>query len=303
MATEDGKSDEGDQPPPIPTDRALVQVALARTPTDIRKGEHVLLDKRGTVVGRRRFKRAVGVWGVLIWGALLSGGGLYIAGFKLVGALVYLAGTSPSLYFNNYRGGARFRRIETLARLGHLEEAQRRLDDIKHLHRRNPVRFETIAGHLASHRGEHAEALRWWRQARDRMKPGLQLELLNVASVSALALSGDDTEARRLRANLQLPSGADQVLCGVILTDLVIALTSERLPSVEQLHDWASIVLAYSHTAIEVAAIGWAFEKHGDAGMARFMATEAPDRVHYAYLKTWWPALDEWLAQKASVDE
>jgi len=79
--------------------------------------------------------------------------------------------------------------------------------------------------------------------------------------------------------------------------------SSAKPASSEELHEWARQALEYSHTGIDLAAIGWAFERTGDDDMARFLATEALDRMHYPYLATWWPALQQWLDGHSSKPE
>ena len=75
----------------------------------------------------------------------------------------------------------------------------------------------------------------------------------------------------------------------------VLCDPSAERPSEGDLHDCARRALEYSHTGVELAALGWAFERSGDEDMACFLANEAVERMHYPYLATWWPALQQWL--------
>jgi hypothetical protein len=225
---------------------------------------------------------------------VIAGALFALSGFWVTGALLYFGGVAPLLH-SKYRGTGTLMAIETLARQGHLDEAQRRLDEASAVRRRNPVRYAIVAGNLASHRGDHVAALRWWREALPRMKQGIARELVKSYTVSALARSGDLVEARRVFADVKLPPQSDEILTGKILGELVIALHANELPSLELLHEWARRVLAYSHTGVELAALGWAFDRHGVDDMATFLATEAPDRMHYPYLAAWWPELQAWL--------
>jgi hypothetical protein len=152
-----------------------------------------------------------------------------------------------------------------------------------------------VAGNLASHRGEYETAIKWWREAFARDK-GLSRELLKVAIARALILSGRMVEATRENDSIRFPSDADDVLTGQVLTRIMFALHDDRATlSTDELHDLARRALEYSHTGVELAALGWAFERAGDADMAELLAGEAPERMHYPYLATWWPALQQWL--------
>jgi hypothetical protein len=130
--------------------------------------------------------------------------------------------------------------------------------------------------------------------------------MLKLSISKALLLSGQIDAARREYDAVVFPPEADQVVTGQSLTRIMFALcdSSAALPPEEDLHDWARRALEYSHTGVELAAIGWAFERTGDESMARWLASEALDRMHYPYLATWWPALQQWLdARSSTVDE
>jgi hypothetical protein len=288
--------------PALPSNHELIQKlsdTVAKSPTTIQPGQIVLLGSDGAAWERQRFVRVVAVIKTAIWSGVIGGMVLALSGFWVAGGVLYFAGLSPAL-FSRYRGSGTLLAIETLARQGHLDEAQRRLDQVPELRRRNRARYAAVAGRLASHRGDHGEAVRWWHEALPRMKPGLANELLKCALVSALARSGDLVEARRVFATLQFPPRADDILVGKVLGELVIALHSKELPPVEALHDWARGALAYNHTGVELAAIGWAFDRHGVDDMASFLAREATERMHYKYLRSWWPELHEWLDARVS---
>lgn len=281
----------------VPSDQAIARryhEAIATSPTDIKFGEAMLLDRRGTILDRAAFKRRVLAWKVGIYGALIGGGVLAVSGAWLPGAFLYLAGMMPMLYAK-YRGATALAAIDVLVRRGMIDEAQRRFDAVPQLRRRSPVAYCAIAGNLASHRGDYASALTWWQEAFPRSE-GAARELLKLYMVKALLLSGRLVEARRTFEDVKLPPETDEVLVGFQLarTMFVLCDPSESVAD-EELHDWARKALAYSHTGVDLAALGWAFERRGDEDMAKLLATEALDRMHYPYLATWWPALQQWL--------
>lgn len=290
----------------IPSDQAIIRrysEAIAKSPKDIKRGEAVLIDQHGIAAGRHRFKRVVTAWRIGIYGALIGGGVLAVSGFWLPGALLYLLGLTPTL-LSKYRGTGKLMAIDVLLRQGHLEEAKRRFDAVPELRHKNPVVYCWLAGLMASHGGDHETALRWWREAFPRSK-GLRRELIKLCNTHALLLSSHLEEARREYDSVSMPPEADQVLTGLSLTQVMFVLCdpSASQPSEEEVHDWARRALEYSHTGVELAAIGWIFERGGDDDMARLLATEAVDRMHYPYLATWWPALQQWLDAHASKSD
>lgn len=283
-----------------PSDIALVRRLpdqVASSVKDIRRGEMIFLDQKGATMDRKRFKRAVLGWKVVLYGGVSAAVALFIAGWGVLGASLYLAAASPFLYAG-YRGSRRFLAISVLVRDGHLEEAQRRLDDAPSLRWRNRVGHAHASASLASHRGDYATAIGWWRKALVASKPGGDREIIRGSIARALALNGQLAEARLMHAEQRLPPDADPIFSGAIDTALVIGLCSHDpadLPPTETLHEWASLALSYSHTGPLLAMIGWAFDRLGDEEMADFLAGEVPDRLHYRHLKTWWPALQAWI--------
>ena len=286
----------------IRSDEAIVRrygESIARSAKDIQPGEAVFVDRHGVAFGRPRFARIVSAWKVGIYGASIGGAVLMISGSFVPGALLYLAGATPGLVAK-YRGTAKLMAIEVIVRQGHLDEGQRRLDAATELRRRNPVAYCSLAGKLASHRGDYATALMWWREAFPRSN-GLRREMLKLSITKALLLGGRTEEARREFEAVRFPEGSDEVLTGQSLTRVMFVLCdSSSEPPEDELHTWARRALEYSHTGVELAAIGWAFERSGDEDMARFLASEAMDRTHYPYLATWWPALQRWLDGRGS---
>jgi hypothetical protein len=280
-----------------PTDREIVRKmsdVIAKSPLDIKRGEAVFLDRHGAAFGRQKYERLVRWYKLGIYGAMIGGAALFISGGWLAGGALYLAGAAP-VWLASYRGSAKLMAIDVLARQGHLEEAQRRLDAVPSLRRRSPVYYGLIAGNLASHRGDYAAALTFWREAFPRAQ-GITREWLNLSIAKALLLSGKLEEARRTFDAVTFPPAADDTLTGMTLTRVMFALHDPKAtPSVDELHDWARNALAYSHTGVELAALGWAFERAGEHDMAQLLASEAPERMHYPYLATWWPALQQWL--------
>jgi hypothetical protein len=191
--------------------------------------------------------------------------------------------------------------VDLLARQGQLEEAQRRLDAVPELRKRNAAVYLRMAGKFASHRGEYEAAIGYWREACAKTK-GLGRELLNLFIAKALLLSGKVGEGKLMVENLRFPPEADEVLTGQLLAKVMVALHErDAVPSHDELHGWASTALAYSHTGVELAAIGWGFERAGDDEMAQLLASEAKERMHYPYLATWWPALQAWLDARGSA--
>ena len=291
----------------IPSDKAIVRrygESIARSPKDIKPGEGVFLDRHGVALGRPRFALVVAVWRIGIFGALIGGAVLAVSGAWLAGASLYLAGMVPILD-GKYRGTAKLMAIDVIVRQGHLEEGQRRFDAVPELHRRNPFLYPWLAGNLASHRGDYATALKWWREALPRAT-GVRREVTKLSISKALLLSGQIKEARLEYTAVEFPPEADEVLTGQSFAWIMFALLdpSPGLPPEEELHDRARRALEYSHTGAELAAIGWAFERRGDEDMARFLASEALDRMHYPYLATWWPALQQWLdGYRSKTDE
>jgi len=282
----------------VPSNQAIVRrysESIAKSPKDIKRGEGVFLDGRGVAFGRSRFRRLVSFWQFGVLGAMLGGVALTITGAWIPGALLYLVGVTPMLV-SKHRGYASLMAVDVLARQGHLDEAQRRFDELAELRPRNPLGYCYTAGSLVSHRGDYAAALRWWREAFPYSK-GLRRELLKLSITKALLLSGHIEEARRELGSVTFPPESDEVLTGQSLTKVMFALcdSSATPPAEEELHDLARRALEYSHTGVELAAIGWLFERSGEHDMARFLATEAGERMHYPYLATWWPALHQWL--------
>ena len=281
----------------LPTNEAIVRRyadLIAKSPTAIQRGQAVFLDKHGMPFGRTRYERLVRMWRGAIWGGLIATVGLAVAGAWLPAALVYLGATSP-IWWSKYRGAGHLMAIDVLIRQGELEEAQRRFDAVSTLRRRNRGPYCYLAGNLASHRGRYAEAIKWWREAQPHLN-GVGRELVKLYIVKALVLSGEMKQAVLAFEDVKFPPEADEVLTGQLLAKVMFALLGPSgLPDSEQLHDWARAALGYSHAGVELAAIGWAFERAGDTEMARFLAREAVDRMHYPYLATWWPALQQWL--------
>ena len=291
--------------PRFPTDRAVVRrlkESIAKSPKDIQRGQGVVLDRHGVAMGRSRFGRLLSTWKLGIYAMSFGGIALCLAGAWVPGSLLYVVGLSPAV-LARYRGTTKLLAIDVIVRNGHLDAAQARLDVVPELRQRNPVMYCMVAGGLASHRGDHASAITWWREALPRSK-GVNRELLKTRITGALLLTGRVEEARREYEAVSFPLGADEVLTRQNLTRVMfVLLDPSTKSSAEDLHDWARQALEYSHTGIDLAALGWAFERSGDDDMARFLATEAIDRMHYPYLKTWWPELQQWLDDHAANPE
>jgi hypothetical protein len=288
-----------------PSNQALVRRysdSIAKSPKDIKHGEGVIVDRRGVAFGRPQFRRIVYAWRIAIYGAFIGGAVLAVSGAWIPGALLYCAGFIPS-FLTKYRGTGTLMAIDVLLRQGHLDEAQRRFEAVPELRHRSPQLYCWLAGMLGSHRGDYATALKWWREAFPRAK-GLRKELLKLSIAQALLLSGRTEEARRELEAVNFPPESDEVLTGQSLTRVMFALydSSTGLPSHDELHEWARRALEYSHTGVELAALGWAFERSGDEDMARLLASEALERMHYPYLATWWPALQQWLDGRSKAD-
>lgn len=288
--------------PHAQTDREVlreVTESLARSPMDVRPGEAVLLDRRGAAVGRQRYARLVAAWTVALNGAALVGAGLMMTGVLLPGSLLVIGGVAPSL-LGKYRGVHALMATELAVRQGRLEDGQRQLHALPALRRRNPGAYCFLAGQMASHRGDHASALTWWREAAPRMK-GFERERLKLSIAMALMLSGQVAEARRELDSVSLPPQVDEVLVGWSLARTMLALCDPAAarPTDDALHASARRALEYTHSDTELAAIGWLFDRSGDPDMARFLAGEARDRMRYPYLATWWPALHQWLHDQA----
>jgi hypothetical protein len=287
------------------SDKAIVRAfprSIARSSKDIKRGEAVLLSRSGRAIARSRFALVVSGWRIAILGATITGAVLALSGAVIAGASLYVAGLIP-LLVTRYRGDHKLIAIDMIARQGDLDEAQRRLDAAPELRRRSAVAYGWAAGSLASHRGDYASALTLWREVLPRSK-GLHQEVMRLSISQALLLSGQYAEARREFQAARLPSSSDPVLTGQSLARVMFVLCdpSAERPSGDDLHDWARRALEYSHTGVELAALGWAFERSGDEDMACFLANEAAERMHYPYLATWWPALQQWLdARKAKV--
>jgi hypothetical protein len=115
----------------------------------------------------------------------------------------------------------------------------------------------------------------------------------------ALIQLGRLMEARRVRASLdQGPRGEYFDLVRQEL-DLSLAFHADRpddLPDDETLHAWARAALARTRFGEVVAYLAWAFERRGDAAMARHLAAEAPERLVGVPLADCAPRLDAWLA-------
>ena len=281
----------------VPTNEAIIRRyadAIAKSPTNIQRGEAVLLDRHGVAFGRGRYTRLVNVWRAAIYGGLVGSVALALTGAWLPAALLYVGIASP-LWLVNYRGTGKLMAIDVIVRQGQLEEGQRRLDAVPELRRRNPAVYGWIAGRMASHRGDHAGAIKWWREALPRMK-GVFREIIKLSIVKALALDGQIKEAKVMVGDVQLPREAVQVVSGHVLARIILALHDpDGLPQGDELHEWSRMALAYSHAGVELTALAWAFERAGDDDMARFLVSEAVDRMHYPYLATWWPALQHWF--------
>ncbi len=291
---------------PSRTNQAIVRQygnTLAKSGKDIRPGQAVFLDRHGLPYGRAKFNRVVSLIRIGIYGSIIGGAVLLVSGSWLWGSALYLAGSWPTIS-SWYRGTGALMAIGVLAREGQLEEAQRRLDEIPKARKRSPIAYCFTAGNLASHRGEYAAAIAFWREALVRAK-GLQRALLMLSIVKALLLTGQTKEAHLMFETVELPPEADRLLLGDNLARVMfVLLDPDATPmSDEELHDRARQALEYSHTGVDLAALGWAFERRGDEQMAAFLAKEAQDRMHYPYLATWWPALQQWLAARATNDD
>jgi hypothetical protein len=288
----------GDEPKPLfPTDKAVARrykELIATSPKSMQPGQGVMLDKHGVGVGRARYGRIIGAWRIGIFATMIGAGALMATGAWIPGSILYFAGLTPAL-LAKYRGTSKLMAIDVIIRNGHLDAAQRRLDIVPELRRRNPVLYCTIAGNLASHRGDHAAAVTWWREAFPRSK-GLRRELFKIRITGDLLLAGRIEEARREYDSIVFPPEADLVLTRQILTRAMFMLLdpSARPASSEELHESTRLALEYNHTGVDVAALGWCFERIGDDDMARFLASEALDRMHYPFAATWWPALRRW---------
>lgn len=268
--------------------------AFAQSPKDIKPGQAIALTNDGVAYGRSKVSRSVMLWRGGIYAALIGAPLLLIAGATLPGVVLYAASAIPFLQARYYQTGSLLA-IDVIIRQGSLDEAQKRFDTLAHLRRRNPVPYCFIAGNLASHRGNYAEAIKWWREAFPRAK-GITRPMLTTSITKALILSEQLVEAQRVAGSVPYPAEADPVLTTALLERVMFALHDPRATlSIDELHELTRQCLEYSHTGVELAAIGWAFERTGEAEMAQFCATEAVDRMHYRYLATWWPALQQWL--------
>ncbi len=279
----------------IPSNRDILRRyadGIATSPLDIKRGEAVFVDKNGVPFGQKGFRRRVLAYKAMIFAAGGVSGLLLFSGAVIPALGVYLVAIAPSLAVK-YRGTGALMAIDVLARRGQLDEAQKRLDAVPHLRARNPVWWARLSGNIASHRGQHEVAIAFWREGAARAK-GLARELMMLAIAKGLLLSGKVTEARIVLEGVKLPPEADEVLVGQLLANVMFALEDEMVDA-DQLHEWARKALAYSHTGVELAALGWAFERVGEADMAQLLAGEATERMHYPYLATWWPALQQWL--------
>ncbi|GEM_PF-4230337 len=295
-------SDPKELPAGTESDQEIVRrtttKSLARSSKDIQRGEVVLLDRRGVAMKRSQTTRWIKAITYGLIAGQIAGPVLMLAGAWIPGALLYLGSLSIVLRAK-YRGGGTLIAIETLIREGNIDEAQRRFDAVPELRRRNPLAYCWLAGSLASHRGQYDSAITWWREALGRAKD-LQAERLKVSITKALLLLDRSKEARLLFDSVTMPPASDDVLTGMLFARVMFVLCDPATTASEdELHEWARRVLEYSHTGVELAAIGWAFERRGDEDMATFLATEAHERMHYRYLATWWPALQQWLDGRA----
>jgi hypothetical protein len=288
---------------PAPTNEALLRRyddSLATSAKDIQRGQAIFLDRHGMPFVRSRFNRLVGLLRLGIFGSFIGGAVLFLSGSWVGGSLLYLLGSLPTIS-SAYRGTGALMAIGVLARQGNLDEAQRRLDAISHVRRRSPAEYCFLAGNLASHRGEYAAAIALWREGLPRTK-GLARMLVTLSIAKALLLSGQTKEARLTFETVTLPPNADDILFGHNLARVMFALldpSTDPMPD-DELHDRARRLLEYSHTGVDLAVIGWVFEKRGDADMASWLAGEALERMHYPYLATWWPALQQWLDERST---
>jgi tetratricopeptide (TPR) repeat protein len=289
------------------SDQAIVRrtttKSLARSAKDIQRDQVVVLDDRGVAMERSTTTRWIKLFTFGFLGAQIAGPLLCLAGAWLSGSLLYF-GSLAFLLQSKYRGGGTLMAVETLIREGHLDEAQKRFDAVPELRRRNRLYYCWLAGNLASSRGNYEPAITWWREALGKAK-GLPAERLKLSITKALLLLGRVKEARLQFETVTLPLEADEVLTSMTLARVMRVLCDPDLPPAEDdLHDWARKSLEYSHTGVELAAIGWAFDKLGDQDMATFLATEAKERMHFRYLATWWPALQQWLeARQGTLPE
>jgi hypothetical protein len=287
------------------TDRELVRRYLGRiadSPLNIQRGEAVVLDRHGVPHGRKAVDRRVAMYKVGIYGATIGGCVLAVSGAWAAGAALYLVGVMPTLAAR-YRGTRHLMAVELLSQQGQLDEAQRRLDAVAELRRRSPLYYAYIAGNLASHRGEYKVAIANWREASVRAK-GITRERLKDSIARALVLSGQLAEGKLVAETVRFPPEADVVITGQVLTRALFALHDrESMPSQDELYEWTRKVLPYSHTGVELAAIAWLYERAGDDDLAALLAEEAPRRMHYPYLATWWPALQQWLDARTARSE
>ncbi|HEY4059127.1 MAG TPA: hypothetical protein VGM39_21070 [Kofleriaceae bacterium] len=288
---------------PAPGKALLRQLSssIAVSPKDIQRGQFALLDRQGRAVGRQWFKRRVAAYRIVNFAAILGSAALFVGGFPIVGGALYFAVIGRALRIR-WRGGSKLLAVDMLVRAGNLDEAQRDLDKLGDLRRRNPSYYCRLAGRIASSRGDHAKALEWWQAATPHVK-GLELALVKLSMTGSLILSGRLKEAHAMRDGAVFPEAADELLTGQSLVRVMFTLCdpSTKPMTDEELHEAARRALEYSHTGTEVAAIGWAFARAGDHEMAQWLASEAQERMHSRYLATSWPELHAWLESKATT--
>jgi tetratricopeptide (TPR) repeat protein len=107
----------------------------------------------------------------------------------------------------------------------------------------------------------------------------------------AVAAQIEAWEAQRRRPRGEIHDVALQAL------DLSIAFhadTPERLPDDQILHDWARAALLRNQFGGMLVYLAWAFDRRGDADMARHLLSEAPARMPRSSLAAEAPRLQAW---------
>jgi len=308
--------DQQDDGAPLAVRPANQSSALraARSVAAAAAGEVIFLDRQGQVVGPRQvaFARAR-TWAVL--GTMVAGVGLvYGALFSLPVGVAAGAVTALAMTIR-LRNWPRYRAALALVSSYRWEEAHAAMKEL--LNRRLPPYWQThlqvdlsrmdcLLGHadtalarldallprLRATATSHSLNLRW------------RAEMLRAAILAgvgqlddarrqrdAVATQIEAWEARHRRARGEIHDVTLQAL------DLAIAFHGDRpdwLPDDQTLHDWARAALLRNQFGSMLVYLAWAFERRGDADMARHLLSEAPARTPRSSLHIEAPRLQAW---------
>lgn len=295
-----GAPDDGDERALVPATDAAPRLVLAESLAQRQRGQVVLLDRKGQVLGRRRARRQQAV----ILGSMalfLAFAGVVLGPSAAIGGGI---GYAVMLGFSWLRYRT-LRRAVALLVAWRDDEARALLLEVQRRRHRREVasEVERLLGVLAWRRGEHQVALEHVERA---IALGGGIGHLRTITRLQLVAELDPERARTLLPELDALPTTEYFVSERRYLALVIAFNRDRpdeLPDDLELHDWARAALDDNLGGGRLGLLAWAFDRRGDREMSELLLREVEAHLPVPLARTapMWPRLHAWLAPRIAA--